>query len=64
MTLARGIQLGNEKIHTGEKGFICYMTNILNRIGLTNIWIEQFAHDNNNQLKKPTINKKYLETIS
>ena len=37
------------------------MTNTLNRIGMTNIWIEQFAHDNNNQLKKPTINKNILK---
>ena len=53
-----------EKIQTGEKGFISYMTNPLNRIGMTYIWIEQLAHDNNNQQKKPTINQKYLETIS
>ena len=45
-----------EKIQTGEKGFMSYMTNTLNRIGMTNIWIEQLAHDNNNQLKKPSIN--------
>ena len=53
-----------EKIETREKGFISYMTNTLNRIGMANIWIEQLAHGNNNQLKKPTINKKYPETIS
>ena len=40
-----------KKIQTGEKGFISYMTNTLNKIGMTNIWIEQLAHDNNNQLK-------------
>ena len=51
-----------EKIQTGEKGFMSYMTNTLNRIGMTNIWIEQLAHDNNNQLKKPSINK--YKTIS
>ena len=52
---------GKEKIQTGEKGFIRYMTNTLNRIGMTNIWIEQFAHDNDNQLKLPTINKNILK---
>ena len=50
-----------EKIQTGKKVFINYTTNTLNRIGMTNIWIEQLPHDNNNQLKKPT---KYLETFS
>ena len=50
-----------EKIQTGEKGFMSYMTNTLNRIGMTNIWIEQLAHDNNNQLKKPSINKNILK---
>ena len=28
---------------------------------MTNIGIEQLAHDNNNQLKKPTINKNILK---
>ena len=50
-----------EKIQSGEKGFISYITNTLNRIGMTNIWIEQFDHDNNKQLIKPTINKSILK---
>ena len=50
-----------EKIQRGEKGFISYMTNTLNRIGMTDLWIEQLAHDNNNQLKKPTLNKNILK---
>ena len=37
------------------------MTNTLNKIGMTHIWNEQLAHDNNNQLKKPTINKNILK---
>ena len=53
--------MGKRKIQTGEKGFVSYMTNTLNRIGMTNIWIEQLAHDNNNQLKKPSINKNILK---
>ena len=40
------------------------MTNTLNKIEMTNIWIEQLAHNDNNQLKKPIIHKKYPETIS
>ena len=50
-----------QKIQSGEKGFINYITNTLNRIGITNIWIEQFDHDNNEQLIKPTINKSILK---
>ena len=50
-----------EKIQTREKGFISYITNTLNRIGLSNIWIEQFDYDNNKQLYKPTINKNILK---
>ena len=49
------------KIQRGEKGFISYMTNTLNRIGMTNRWIKQLAHDNNNQLKKTKINKNILK---
>ena len=52
-----------EKIQTGEKGFISYMINTLNRIGMTNIWIKQLAHDNNNQLKKPKINNYILKRV-
>ena len=50
-----------EKIITGEKGFISYMTNTLNRIGMSNIWIDQFEHDQNEQLNKPIINKRILK---
>ena len=50
-----------ENIQTGEKGFISYMTNTLNKIRMANMWIEQLEHDNNNQLKKPTININILK---
>ena len=46
-------------IQTGEKGFVSYITNTLNRIGMRNKWVEQLQHDNSKQLKKPTINKVF-----
>ena len=37
------------------------MTNTLNRIGMSNVWIDQFEHDQNQQLNKPIINKSILK---
>ena len=59
--LHEAYNLEKEKIHTREKGFINYMTNTLNRIGMSNIWIKQFAYDNNPLLYKPTINRNILK---
>ena len=59
--LHEAYNLEKEKIHTREKGFINYMTNTLNRIGISNIRIKQFAYDNNPLLYKPTINRNILK---
>ena len=45
----------------GEKGFISYIINTLNNIGMTHIWLEQFEYDENRQLNKPKIDKGLLK---
>ena len=49
----------NEKIQTGETEFISYMTNTLTKQNRNDKHMDWtiIAHDNNNQLNKPTINK-------
>ena len=37
------------------------MINTLNRIGMSNVWIDQFEHDKNQLLIKPIINKRILK---
>ena len=50
-----------EKMQAGENGFISYIVNTLNKIGMANIWIEQFEYENNRLLTKPVINKNILK---
>ena len=52
-----------EKMQAGEKGFISYIVNILNKIGMANIWIEQFEYEKNRLLNKPVINKNILKRV-
>ena len=50
-----------ENMQTGGKGFISYIVNTLNKIGMANIWIEQFEYEKNRLLNKPIINKNILK---
>ena len=58
--LHEAYNLEKQKLQTGEKGFIKYITDVLNKIGMSNVWIGQIEHDRNNLLEKPLINKAIL----
>ena len=49
-----------KKLQTGETGFFNYITNVLNKIGVSNVWTDQIEHDRNNLLEKPVIAKSIL----
>ena len=49
-----------KQLQTGETVFFNYITNVLNKIGMSNVWIDQIEHDRNNLLEKPVIAKSML----
>lgn len=51
------------KFESGENGFINYITNVLNRIGMSNLWIEQIEYDKNNAVEKTPITKTILTRL-
>ena len=58
--LYESYNLEKQKFENGENGFINYITNVLNKIGMANIWIDQIEHDRNNIPEKPHITKTIL----
>ena len=49
-----------EKMQIGETGFCSYGTNVLDKIGMSNVWRGQIEHDRNNILEKPVVTKAIL----
>ena len=58
--LYEAYNLEKQKLQTGETVFLNYITNVLNKIGMSNVWIDQIEHDRNNLLEKPVIAKSIL----
>ena len=52
--------LEKEKMQIGEMGFCNYVTNVLDKIEMSNVWRGQIEHDRNNILEKPIITKAIL----
>ena len=52
--------LEKQKFENRENGFINYVTNVLNKIGMSNIWIDQIEHCRNNIAETPHITKTII----
>ena len=53
--LYEAYNLEKEKMKIRETGFCNYVTNILDKIGMSNVWRVQIKHDRNNILEKTVI---------
>ena len=53
-----------QKYIQGHKGFIPYIINVLNKLGMSNIWRDQLKYDDNNSLKLPIITRKVLTRLT
>ena len=49
-----------QKIKTGETGFSNYITNVLDKIGMSMVCMDQIEHDRDNIFEKPIITKAIL----
>ena len=58
--LHEAFNLEKQKIQTGERGFFNYITHVLDKIGMSNVWKDQIEHDRNNILEKSIITKPIL----
>ena len=58
--LYEAYNLEKQKLQTGETVILNYITNVLNKIGMSNVCIDQIEHDRNNLLEKPVIAKSIL----
>ena len=55
--LHEAYNLEKQKIQTGDTGFFNYVTNVLDKITMSNVWMDQIEHDRNNIFEKSIINK-------
>ena len=58
--LHEAYNLEKEKMQIGETSFCNYVTNVLDKIGMSNVWRGKIEHDRNNILENPVITKAIL----
>ena len=62
--LHEAYNLEKEKTQIGETGFCNYVSNVLDKIGMSNVWRGQIEHDRNNILEKPVILIRFNDVFS